>query len=104
MLEEIQLTLEDERQVMPAARCRRCGVVTWKCSLLNGLTKLENPRHHIGCHTPPSRLDLKLMVEALPRGLRVAWLQRLDRTLPDDEVHALADGLLTLLGETLCDT
>jgi predicted deacetylase len=89
--DEIQLTLEDEQAVMPAARCRRCGVVTWKCSLLKGTWKVKHASHHIGCHAPPGRLDCRVLATHLKR--REIVLKCL-RCLDDEEAQTLLDELL----------
>ena len=100
MNEEIQLTLADEKLVVAAARCRHCGVITWRCSLLAGVSPVAS-KHHKGCRKPFGRLDLKEIVKTqMPVGRQAAWLQRLDRMLWDDGMRRLADELLAQLGET----
>ena len=49
-------------RVVPAARCRECGEITWKLSLSGGPQKLvdsrkHGPVHKEGCSKPPGRLD-----------------------------------------------
>lgn len=54
------------RHIVPAARCRECGRVTWKLSLSGGPQKLmdtkrHGPVHAPGCSKPPGRLDRELL-------------------------------------------
>lgn len=49
----------DRSAWVPAARCRECGVVTWKVSMAQGTKRVEDAEHVDGCSQPPGRLDLR---------------------------------------------
>lgn len=53
---KIQLMPHDRDLWVPAARCRECGVLTWKLSLSGGRKRL-NAVHRQGCSKPPSKFD-----------------------------------------------
>lgn len=87
MTEEVQITKSDLTRIHPAARCRGCGVVTWKASLSQGQMKID-ARHRAGCAKPPGRLDL---LERVPlRRRKTLFGGRLLRSLSDEEVADIA--------------
>lgn len=57
---------QEWNRIVPAARCKECGNVTWKLSLSGGPQKLydnkkNGPVHEKGCSRPPGRLDRELL-------------------------------------------
>lgn len=79
----VHITEADKAARVPAARCRGCGVVTWKVSLAQGLERTA-ARHPRACSVPPGRLDLKAMLSM--RTLREHFGNALDRPMTDEEV------------------
>ena len=55
---------QEWNRIVPAARCKECGNVTWKLSLSGGPQKLvdtkkHGPVHEDGCSRPNGKLDIK---------------------------------------------
>ena len=55
---------QEWNRIVPAARCKECGNVTWKLSLSGGPQKLvdtkkHGPVHADGCGRPNGKLDIK---------------------------------------------
>ena len=46
----------DIAALMPAARCRECGAVTWHVNLVRGLSRAKDT-HASGCSRPPGIFD-----------------------------------------------
>ena len=86
--DDVQLTKSDLAKMVPAARCRGCGCVTWKMSIAGGHKKLEHPQHAAGCARPMGRLDLLVKV---PPGQRATALGgRLQKTMTANQIAAAA--------------
>lgn len=94
MIEEVQITKSDLTRVHPGARCRCCGVVTWKVSLSQGQIR-TNARHRPGCPKPPGRIDL---LQDVPlRHRETLFGGRLLRPMTDGEIAVVAEELHGLL-------
>lgn len=48
--------VSERKRWVPAARCRECGVITWKLSLSGGRRR-TGFAHRDGCSEPPGRFD-----------------------------------------------
>lgn len=86
-VEHVPLDEADQDRVYPAARCRGCGVVTWRCALSRGRWPVP-ATHAEDCHRPPGRIDL---IEALGSLERETVGERLRGTISDHELAELAE-------------
>lgn len=80
---------------VPAARCRRCGVVTWELSISKGMRRPPRMKHHKGCRKPVGRIDLQARV---PLAVREELGGVLDMPMTDEAlrgVERLVSGLVS---------
>jgi len=53
--------------MVPAARCRQCGVITWTVSLVEGVVR-SHKDHTRWCDKPAGRMDLLMRLGVRERG------------------------------------
>ncbi len=75
----------ERSRLVPAARCRECGAVTWLVNLARGPRRVRAPDHDDGCNQPPGRMDLQAAVP-LAKRLRL-YGQKLENPMTDEDVE-----------------
>lgn len=83
----VEITPSDLAISMPAARCRGCGVITWRIRLDRGLEQVARA-HSPGCDQPIGRVDLWQDVPPAQRKKILGG--RLLKTMTNDEVRQAA--------------
>jgi len=76
----------DFRAMAPAARCKGCGVVTWRVSIAAGLRRMDHAEHAEECERPRGRFDRLHAAGALGDRYaqvdRAALMRRVRSTVP----------------------